>query len=114
MFSRSTAAFAGITLLVVLGGALGGAPPVLAERRANVMEGDRPADAQIYLDAIKAIRGGKRRQAGQLLQRVLKKFPDSPYAPKAGLRLADQAAAVGADQLGGGLEHLGLLFLVGH
>ncbi len=88
MFLRSTAAFAGIMLLMVLGGAPGGAPPVRAERRAAALEGDRPADAQTYLDALKAIRGGKRRQAGQLLQQVLKKFPDSPYAPKAGLRLA--------------------------
>jgi TolA-binding protein len=88
MRPKSILAIAGMALLAILGVGLGGAPPLIAERRAEVPEGDRPVDAQTYVDAMQAIRDGERRQAGQLLQRVLKKFPNSPYAPKAGLQLA--------------------------
>ena len=84
MAVKRIAPCAGMLLLVVLGGA----PPVAAARPAQVPEGDRPLDAQTYVDAMQAIRDGERRQAGRLLQQLLQDFPDSSYAPRAGLQLA--------------------------
>lgn len=82
------ALFAGTALLVLVASGPGGPPPLLAAQGAEEPQGDRPVDAQTYLDAMQAIHDGERREAGQLLQRVLKYFPDSPFAPKAGLNLA--------------------------
>ncbi len=82
---------------LLAGAAVGGAERDLA----LAQDADRPIDASNYFDGIAALRDGDRAGAAKLLRRVVTKFPDSPYAPPAALKLAEMIYPVTSwDQIG--------------
>jgi TolA-binding protein len=83
---RAAAVAALAALLAASAGPAGRA--AAAGRQAEVAEDERPLDARAYQEAMRAVKEGDRRRAAALLQDLLKKFPDSPHAPPAGLQLA--------------------------